>query len=148
MKNAGTPKAENMTKSRRNSQVDDAVDPRLARQGALSYLEIPALDTRRSAVFYEKVLGWLPRGEDGEQSKFSDPDGHLIGRWVTGRAVWREPGLLPFIYVNHIHTALEAVTANGGGIVKAVCPEGTLLVAVVRDPAGNIIGLWQGNNRR
>jgi hypothetical protein len=149
MKKTGASKVKNPSKTPKESQAGaEAVDARLARQGALSYLEIPALDLRRSAVFYEKVAGWLPRGADPAQPRFSDPDGRLIGRWVTGRAVWREPGLLPFIYVNHIRTAVESVKANGGEIIKAPYAEGTLLVAVIRDPAGNVIGLWQDNGGR
>jgi len=33
--------------------------------------------------------------------------------------------------------------AHGGEVVKAPYPEGNLWVATVRDPAGNMIGLWQ-----
>ena len=36
-----------------------------------------------------------------------------------------------------------AFVMKGGEIVKAPYPEGNLLVATVRDPAGNVIGLWQ-----
>jgi predicted enzyme related to lactoylglutathione lyase len=67
----------------------------------------------------------------------------LIGRWVTRRAISRVPGLLPYIYVDHINEAVEQPAACGGEIVKAPYPEGNLLVATVRDPAGNMIGLWQ-----
>jgi uncharacterized protein len=120
--------------------------PLLARQGGLTYLEIPALDVSASAEFYTKVFGWLRRGNDPGQGRFTDPSGHLIGRWVVGR-VARDPGLLPFIYVDHMHTAVETAAANGGGVVKAPYLEGTLLVAVVRDPAGNMIALWQEEKR-
>jgi uncharacterized protein len=119
------------------------VDSRLAQHGALSYLEIAAVDARRSAEFYQEILGWVPRGDEPDQPKFSDQSGRLIGRWVTGRAISREPGLLPFIYVDQIRAVAEKVAASGGGIVKAPYAEGTLLVAVIRDPAGNVIGLWQ-----
>lgn len=122
---------------------DSVVDACLAVPGALSYLEIPAVDLSSSARFYQKVLGWNLRGADGEQSKFSNQNGHLIGRWVTGRAISRKPGLLPFIYVHQIRDVVELAAANGGEIVKAPHPEGYLLVAVIRDPAGNVIGLWQ-----
>jgi hypothetical protein len=71
------------------------VDARLARHGGLSDLEIPALDARQSAVFYEKVLGWKIRGRETDDPRFHDATGHLIGRWVTGRAISRERGLLP-----------------------------------------------------
>lgn len=112
------------------------------RNGGLSYLEIPALDKNQSAKFYTKVLGWQARG-DSKGPKFSDPAGHLIGRWVTGRAISRRPGLLPFIYVDRIRAAVSRVKALGGEIVSAPHPEGNLWISTIRDPAGNLIGLWQ-----
>jgi predicted enzyme related to lactoylglutathione lyase len=66
---------------------------------------------------------------------------------VTGRAISREPGLLPYIYVDHIDEVVGRVVAHGGEVVKAVYPEGNLWVATVRDPAGNVIGLWQEGPR-
>jgi predicted enzyme related to lactoylglutathione lyase len=119
------------------------VDACLARNGGLSYLEIPAIDPRQSAVFYEKVVGWNVRGADTAEPRFSDATGHLIGRWVCGRAISREAGLLPYIYVDHIDEAVKRVAAYGGEIIEATYPEGNLLVALIRDPAGNAIGLWQ-----
>jgi predicted enzyme related to lactoylglutathione lyase len=119
------------------------VDARLARHGGLSYLEIPALDVRRSAAFYEKVFGWKLRQRDTDQPRFDDPSGSLIGLWVAGRAISRDPGLLPYIYVDRIDEAVDRVMAHGGEVVKAPCAEGDLWVATVRDPAGNLIGLWQ-----
>ena len=119
------------------------VDGCLARNGGLSYLEIPATDPRQSAHFYAKVVGWNVRDADTADPRFSDATGHLIGRWVRGRAISREPGLLPYIYVNPIDEAVERVAAYGGEIIKSTYPEGNLLVALIRDPAGNVVGLWQ-----
>jgi predicted enzyme related to lactoylglutathione lyase len=119
------------------------VDASLARHGALSYLEIPAIDARQSAVFYEKVLGWRVHGDDLDHPKFSDQTGNLIGRWVIGRAIHRKPGLLPYIYVDDIADVVTRVTAQGSEIIKAPFPEGNLLISIIRDPAGNVIGLWQ-----
>jgi predicted enzyme related to lactoylglutathione lyase len=123
------------------------VDASLARHGGLSYLEIPAVDPRKSAVFYEQVLGWNLRERDSNDPRFSDATGHLIGRWVTGRAISREPGLLPYVYVNRIDDVVERVAASGGEVVKAPYAEGNLSVATVRDPAGNLIGLWEEARR-
>src|SRR5215510_6509837 len=89
-------------RKKRKAALVGRVHPRLARHGGLTYLEIPALDVLQSAQFYTKVLGWLSRGGDPSQGRFSDPTGHLIGRFVVGR-VAREPGILPFVYVDHIH---------------------------------------------
>jgi predicted enzyme related to lactoylglutathione lyase len=123
------------------------VDAKLARQGGLSYLEIPATNANSSAKFYAKVAGWKVREQKGEACRFSDPSGHLIGRFVAGRRISKWPGLLPYIYVRSIRQAVAQVARCGGGIVKGPYREGNLWVAVVRDPAGNMIGLWQAAGR-
>jgi predicted enzyme related to lactoylglutathione lyase len=71
----------------------------------------------------------------------------MIGAWVTGRAPSREPGVLPYIYVHGIDGIVERIKANGGEIVKSPYAEGDLWVATFRDPAGNVIGVWQHGPR-
>jgi len=122
------------------------VESRLASHGKMSYLEIPAVDARQSAAFYAAVFGWKLRG-DTDNPHFDDPTGDLIGAWMTGRAISSEPGLLPYIYVDRIDDTLEQVTANGGQIVRAPFPEEQLWVATFRDPAGNVLGVWQAGPR-
>jgi uncharacterized protein len=119
------------------------VDAELARPGGLSYLEIPATDPIRSAAFYRTVVGWRIEQRSPEDLRFTDRTGHLIGRWVRSRATSREAGLLPYIYVDGIHDAIELAVGNGGELVEGPREEGNLWVATVRDPAGNLIGLWQ-----
>ena len=128
-------------------ECDPGVEARLATHGRLSYLEIPATDLGRSAAFYEGVFGWRVDWRGSDDARFDNTTGHLIGQWVTGRAIAREPGLLPYIYVDRIDDAVERVTAHGGEVVQAPYPEGNLWVATVRDPAGNVIGLWQEGPR-
>jgi predicted enzyme related to lactoylglutathione lyase len=118
-----------------------AVDARLARHGGLSYQEIPAVDAQQSAVFYGQVFGWSLGEREAGDPRFEDGTGHLIGRWVTGRASSRESGLLAYFYVDRIDDAVGRVVAHGGEVVEAPYPEGNLWVATVRDPAGNVIGL-------
>jgi predicted enzyme related to lactoylglutathione lyase len=122
--------------------MSNNIDPSLARPGGLTYLEIPAADFNRSAAFYAAVLGWKTRGDGADTSRFSDPAGSLIGRFVRDRSASR-PGLLPFIYINQIADAVNRVAEHGGEVVKPPYAEGNLLVAIVRDPAGNSIGLWE-----
>ena len=115
--------------------------------GRLSYLQIPAVDVRVSAAFYEKVFGWKIRGGDDNHLSFSDATGDIIGAWVTGRAASPEPGILPYVYVHGIDAILDLVVAGGGKIVRAPYPEGDLWVATVSDPADNVIGVWQQGAR-
>jgi len=125
---------------------DHSVDASLARHGGLSYLEIPAVDVRRSATFYEKICGWKVERRDANDFRFGDATGHLIGRWTTSRGTFPKPGLLPYIYVNRIREVVEKVPEYGGEVIKAPYAEGNLLVATVRDPAGNVIGLWEATS--
>ncbi len=118
----------------------------LHRHGKLSYVEIPALDIKQSAAFYEKVFGWNLRG-DADHPSFGDATGDIIGHWVTGMAVSRQPGLLPYIYVDRIDDTVDQIAASGGEIVRAPYPEGDLWVATFRDPAGNMMGVWQRGPR-
>jgi predicted enzyme related to lactoylglutathione lyase len=127
--------------------ADGDVQKRLARHGQVSYLEIPALDPEQSAAFYEAVFDWHIERRAPGQASFDDRSGDLIGRWVTGRAVSRQPGLLPYIYVDRIDEIVERIVTWGGEIVQPPYPEGDLWVATVRDPAGNVMGIWQAGPR-
>jgi predicted enzyme related to lactoylglutathione lyase len=123
------------------------VEKGLARHGHVSYLEIPAANAEQSAAFYEAVFGWEVRPRENGPPSFDDRSGSLIGRWVVGRVPSREPGLLPFIYVDGIDAVVERVVKCGGKIVQPPYPEGDLWVATFRDPAGNLMGIWQAGDR-
>lgn len=120
-----------------------AVDPSLARHGHISYLEIPATDIETSAAFYETVFGWEVRRRDDGQHSFDDRSGCLIGRWKTGCLASREPGLLPYIYVDQIDRVIALIEQAGGRIVEPIRAEGNLRIATFRDPAGNLLGIWE-----
>ena len=134
-----------------NQQADDGGGDGAPRHmfghGRLSYVQVPALDVRASARFYESVFDWKSRGDGENHLSFTDATGDMIGAWVTGRAISREPGVLPYIYVHGIDGIVERIKANGGEIVKSPYAEGDLWVATFRDPAGNVIGIWQHGPR-
>lgn len=127
---------------------DEGVESGMKGHGSISYLHIPAVDADRSAEFYAAVLGWRVRtGGGGSRAGFEDGSGHLGGAFVTNQAISREPGLLPYIYVDRIDETIERVLAGGGEVVTEPYPEGNLWVATFRDPAGNVMGLWQEGPR-
>ena len=110
------------------------------------YLEIPAVHAHQSAAFYEKVFGWNIRHRDSDRPSFDDATGDVSGAWVTGRDISAKAGLLPYIWVDAIDAILARVAAQGGAIVERShpdAPDSTSRIATFRDPAGNLIGLYQ-----
>lgn len=110
------------------------------------YSEIPAHDASTSAAFYEKVFGWNIRHRDSARPSFDDATGSVSGAWVTGRPAAREPGLLPYVWVNDVGATLSLITAQGGEVIADPHPDhpgGTSKIATFRDPGGNVIGLYQ-----
>jgi uncharacterized protein len=114
------------------------------------YLQVPAAEPQQSAAFYEKVFGWNIRHRNSEQPSFDDATGDMSGTWFTSLKIAREPGLLPSILVDSIEATLGQVTACGGAIVEGPdhdFPGSTSWIATFRDPAGNVIGLYQEGPR-
>jgi predicted enzyme related to lactoylglutathione lyase len=117
-------------------------EPRVFRPGGVSYLRIPAGDPPGAAAFYAGVFGWRVDLARAEPS-FEDGTGHVIGHFVADLAVAGEGGVRPYVFVERVDETLEQVVAHGGEVVTPPYPEGDLWVATFRDPAGNVIGVWQ-----
>ena len=111
--------------------------------GKICYLEIPALDVHRSADFYGKVFGWRLRKRGDGNTAFDDAVGEVSGTWVPGRKAWSEPGLLFYIMVDSVAATIDAVVANGGVLVQPIGADAPEITARFKDPAGNVIGLYQ-----
>jgi predicted enzyme related to lactoylglutathione lyase/uncharacterized glyoxalase superfamily protein PhnB len=110
------------------------------------YMEVPAIDAALSARFYESIFGWRVRDPDSARPRFDDAAGNISGAWVAGRQAAREPGLLPYVWVDSIHATVALVRAHGGEVINAPHPDtpgGNCWIATFRDPAGNVIGLYQ-----
>ena len=115
-----------------------------SRHGKVCYLQIPADDVDTSARFYQVVFGWpLRRHGDGTLA-FDDTTGGVSGMWVQGRKPWAgEPGLLVDIMVDDAEQAVAAIVAHGGEIVQPIGGDAPEITARFRDPAGNILGIYQ-----
>ena len=122
---------------------DPGVEASVARPGGVSYLAIPAQDVARSAQFYQAVFRWDLRG-DPDQPSFSDGTGHVIGHWRTGLETAGEAGIRPYVYVTDLPAALQRAREQGADVITETYPEGGLQIAVIRDPAGNAVGIWTG----
>ena len=122
------------------------MNPTLA-NGKICYIEIPASDIQRSAEFYEKVFGWRIRQRDNGSIAFDDGVGEVSGTWVTGRQSSATPGLLIYIMVNSVAATIESIIANGGELAQPIGVDAPEITARFRDPAGNVIGLYQQPSR-
>jgi predicted enzyme related to lactoylglutathione lyase len=116
--------------------------PTLA-NGKICYIEIPCTDVARSADFYRRVFGWRVRQRGDGHSAFDDATGEVSGTWVLGRPPSSQPGLLVYVMVDSVAASLDAVVANGGEIVQPIGADAPEITARFRDPAGNVIGLYQ-----
>src|SRR6201996_1796888 len=104
------------------------------------WYELVTNDMEKAVAFYSKVVGWDVRdsGMPGMQYMLFGKDGKDVGGMMT----WAGAGApeMPPEWMGHIHTAkldeeLEAVTADGGTIVKpAQDIPGVGRFAVVLDP--------------
>ena len=120
--------------------------PTLA-NGKICYIEIPAIDIARSAGFYSRVFGWNIRQRGDGRKAFDDTTGQVSGTWVLGRSPASEPGLLVYIMVDSVAAILDVIAANGGEIVQPIGADAPEITARFRDPAGNVIGLYQEPSR-
>jgi predicted enzyme related to lactoylglutathione lyase len=111
--------------------------------GKICYLEIPAIDIDRSAAFYSGVFGWKTRKRGDGHLAFDDGVGEVSGSWVIGRPPSSEPGLLVYIMVENAAATIDAVVAHGGELVQPIGADAPEITARFRDPAGNVIGLYQ-----
>jgi predicted enzyme related to lactoylglutathione lyase len=117
--------------------------PPTLRSGKVCYLEIPAVDVKASATFYERVFGWNIRFRDSARPSFDDTTGEVSGAWVLDRRPDSDPGILPYIMVADAAATAGAVVAEGGRIVLAPGQYGSEVLATFLDPAGNLLGIYQ-----
>lgn len=111
--------------------------------GKICYLEIPSVDIERSVTFYQNVFGWHIRTRSDGHIAFDDGVGEVSGTWVSSRPPSPIPGLLVYIMVDDIASAIDSLIANGGELVQPVGLDAPEITARFRDPDGNVLGLFQ-----
>jgi predicted enzyme related to lactoylglutathione lyase len=118
------------------------MSPTLA-NGKICYVELPATDVRRSAEFYERVFGWRTRTRGDGHLAFDDTTGQVSGSWVTGRPAMRDVGVLLYVMVDDARATVDEIIASGGEIVQPIGADAPEITARFRDPAGNVLGIYQ-----
>ena len=111
--------------------------------GKICYIELPAIDIERSAAFYQSVFSWNIRKRGNGSTAFDDSVGEVSGTWVVGRPPASQPGFLFYVMVYSVAATIDAIVANGCEIVQPIGGDAPEITARFRDPAGNVIGLYQ-----
>jgi uncharacterized glyoxalase superfamily protein PhnB len=111
--------------------------------GKICYLEIPAHEVTRASSFYQEAFGWEVRRRGDGKLAFDDGVGEVSGTWTAERAPDANPGIVVYVMVADLSEALGRVRAAGGEVVEEGHPSGER-VAHVQDPAGNLIGVYEG----
>jgi predicted enzyme related to lactoylglutathione lyase len=130
-----------------SATIKGVLMPPTTANGKICYIEIPAVDIPRSADFYAKVFGWRIRQRGDGHTAFDDTTEEVSGTWVVGRPASSEPGLLLYVMVDSVAATIDAVIAHGGELVQPIGADAPEVTARFRDPAGNVIGLYQEPSR-
>lgn len=114
--------------------------------GEINHIEFPADDPERAKAFYGAVAGW----EFGEMPEFPDyylfRSGEGYGGAIGKRDVSAPHSLRIYIEVDSIEDALAASDRTGGRTKEPKTEiQGMGWFAVVTDPEGSDVGLFQSN---
>src|SRR5712691_1644077 len=115
--------------------------------GAPCWVDLMTSDTDRSRAFYCQLFGWTaeePAAEFGGYFNFTKDGVRVAGSMAS------QPGTgVPDVWSVYLATddaakTVDAATTNGGGVHVQPMPVGDLgTMAVVGDPGGAAIGIWQ-----
>jgi predicted enzyme related to lactoylglutathione lyase len=121
--------------------------------GRVVHFEIPYDDGDRARGFYKEAFGWqlqeIPgMGYTMVVSGPSGGEGPSEPGFINGGMLARQEAAasapVVVVDVESIDVALERVAELGGSTVVGKRPVGGMgFTAYVRDPEGNVIGLWE-----
>ena len=89
------------------------------------------------------MFGWSIRRRGDGSVAFDDGVGEVSGTWILRRPPAAEPGLLISIMVDNAAATVDAIVANGCEIVRPIGADAPEITAWFRDPAGNVLGIYQ-----
>jgi len=113
-------------------------------RGEVRYLQIPTADVDASAGFYERALGWTIRTRSDGSTAFDDTTAEVSGEWVLDRQPAGDTGVLVYVRVDDVEATFQKIAEAGGEIIVPPTPQGeTMAYATFRDPAGNVLGVFQ-----
>ncbi|HVL05907.1 MAG TPA: VOC family protein [Acidimicrobiales bacterium] len=120
-----------------------------APNGAPCWVELMTSDHARARDFYGQVLGWTsnePSDEFGGYFMFENDGVPVAGGMPTMPDAGPPNVWSIYLSTDDADKAVEAATANGGQVIAPAMDVADLgRMAVVVDPGGAAIGMWQPN---
>ena len=114
--------------------------------GAPCWVDLMTSDTQRSRNFYGQLFGWTaedPAQEFGGYFNFRK-DGALIAGCMASQRQEMPDVWSVYLATDDARKAVDAATAHGGQVlVEAMDVADLGTMAVVTDPGGAAIGIWQ-----
>ena len=110
------------------------------------HVELLSTDMTKAQDFYSQIFNWtfrdIPRA--GNPYTMIDVGEGTGGNLVESPLAESNPFWLAYVAVQDMTQTLEAVLANGGTIVRDQAQEpGMGSFAIIKDPMGATLGLWQ-----
>jgi uncharacterized protein len=111
--------------------------------GGVGWVDLGLADVDAGAAFYRGLFGWVIGEPDGTGYRLAS----LGGRWVAALGPAEEAGnpyWTVYVTVPDVRATLRPVVAAGGTVAVAAATVGDVGdFAVIRDPAGDPLSLWQ-----
>ncbi|GBD88257.1 glyoxalase-like domain protein [bacterium BMS3Abin03] len=111
----------------------------------IAHVEIPATDLERESLFLKNMFGWEFKPFGKGYLLFNNHKGIMVGLRKVDNVSTGDTTVF-HVNITDINEALKKAEVNGGKIKrgKTVIPA-TGWYALISDPEGNIIGLYQKN---
>ena len=114
--------------------------------GAPCWVDLSSSDTGRSRSFYSEVFGWTaedPNEQFGGYFNFTKA-GVLIAGCMASQPDSAPDGWSIYLATDDARKTVDAAAANGGQVIVPAMDVADLgTMAVVADPGGAAIGMWQ-----
>ncbi|MCK9898624.1 glyoxalase [Parafrankia colletiae] len=120
--------------------------------GAPCWIDLMTSDVDGARAFYAELFGWVP-GKQSEQFggyfMFFSPDGRMIAGGMPKQAVEAPDVWTTYLLTPDAARTTAAVREHGGTVMVPPMPIADLgTMAVVTDPTGAVVGMWQQGTHR
>lgn len=121
-----------------------------AQDGSFCWVDLAASDAGAARHYYEQLFGWRSRDQKTNGGVFTrlSVDHHDVGSLYQLQRLHIEAGVpshwTPYVRVADAEESVERAEALGGKVmVRPFTVPGLARIAVVLDPVGAHVGLWQ-----